>query len=199
MQKSRDFRSLLTIDEYRHLMGIFAESKSDIQTNHYYDTPRFSLKAQEMILKIKEREGVLELALKLKKGYQMTDITHAITPSELEKFNQTGVMPFPEIASELNGVIKDQKLVNFLSLSTKRNYLPYASGALFIDESRYCYPTIIEDGKMTVVVDHEIEYEAKNYEQGINEFINLIKEYSLVYKKADKKVKRAFNTYKRLH
>lgn len=199
MQKSREFRSLLTNEEYRHLMKKFTESKSDIQTNHYFDTPRFSLKAQDISLKVKEREGLLEMSLKLKKGYQMTEIKHAMSKEELEGIVATGIIPYPEIASELTGVVKDQKVLNFLSLSTTRNYLSYGSGALFIDESRYCYPTIIEDGKMIVVIDHEIEYEAKTYELGINEFINLIKDYSIVYKKADKKIKRAFNTYKRIH
>ncbi|MFA6627180.1 MAG: CYTH domain-containing protein [Bacilli bacterium] len=199
MQKSREFRSILTIEEYQFLMKQFTDSKSDIQTNHYFDTSRFSLKAQDILLKVKERDGQLEMFLKLKKGYQMAEFTHPITHKELDEIIKTGIIPFPEIVSELSNIIKEQKMMNFLSLSTKRNFLSYGSGALFIDESRYCYPTIIEDGKIIVVIDHEIEYDAKSYEQGINEFINLIKDYNIVYKKADKKIKRAFNIYKKIH
>ncbi len=199
MQKNREFRSLLSLEEYNLLIGKFSDSKSDVQTNHYYDTPRFSLKAQEMFLKIKEREGSLELSFKYKKNYQHLEIVLPISYDELNEINKTGVISYPEIISELSSIIKEQKLVNFLSLSTTRNYFSYANGSVFLDQNCFCFPTVINDGEIAKVIDYEIEYEAKNYDDGITEFISLIKEYNLSYKKTDKKIKRAFNTYKLIH
>lgn len=199
MQKSRELRSLLSLEEYRFLLKKFPESKSDVQTNHYYDTPRFSLKAQDMLLKVKEREGFFELSFKYKKAYQNNEISKTITKEELEQINRNGMLAYPDIMAELANVIKEQKVVNFLSLSTTRNYSSYASGVLFIDQNCFCFPTIINDDKMISVTDYEIEYEAKSYDDGLNEFINLIKDYNLVYKKTEKKIKRAYNTYKQIH
>ena len=48
MQKGTDveFKSLLTEKEYEKLIEYFeSQAKSDYQTNHYFDTKRFSLKA----------------------------------------------------------------------------------------------------------------------------------------------------------
>jgi len=47
MQKSIEveFKTMLTEEEYNRLMKQFEGNKTDFQTNHYFDTPRFSLKA----------------------------------------------------------------------------------------------------------------------------------------------------------
>ena len=47
MQKSTEveFKSLLTREEYERLMDQFKGNRTDLQTNHYFDTSRFSLKA----------------------------------------------------------------------------------------------------------------------------------------------------------
>ena len=74
MQKGTDveFKSLLTEKEYNKLLEYFTNAKSDFQTNHYFDTKRFSLKALNASLRVRERED-FELTLKRKKGYN-TDL-----------------------------------------------------------------------------------------------------------------------------
>ena len=37
-----EFKTLLTKDEYNKLIEKFKNCKSDVQTNHYFDTNRFS-------------------------------------------------------------------------------------------------------------------------------------------------------------
>jgi uncharacterized protein YjbK len=91
------------------------------------------------------------------------------------------------LAEELQKLIKDQKLVNFLSLSTYRTYLPYSNGILNIDKSEYLD-----------TIDYEIEYSAKSYHQGKADFIKIISDFGIQYKKSDKKIKRAFNALKNL-
>ena len=60
MQKKQneeyEFKSLLTEEEYKFLIKQFPNSKTDLQTNHYFDTPRFSLKALDASLRVRERD-----------------------------------------------------------------------------------------------------------------------------------------------
>ena len=89
-----------------------------------------------------------------------------------------------KIESQLS---KEQKLTNFLSLSTLRHYVPYASGILNIDKSEY-----------VGITDYEIEFTGKSYHQGKADFIKIISDFGIQYKKSEKKIKRAFNALKNL-
>ena len=182
MQKGTDveFKSLLTENEYNKLLDFFTNAKSDFQTNHYFDTKRFSLKALNASLRVREREN-FELTFKRKKGYSTDLKSVTITKEEFETLKETGVVDKEELASDISNLIKDQKLVNFLSLSTLRYYVPYGNGILNIDKSEY-----------VGITDYEIEYSSKNYHQGKADFIKIISEFGIQYKKSDKKIKRAY-------
>lgn len=175
-----EFKSLITKEEYDRLIEKFAGSKSDFQTNHYFDTTRFSLKALDVSVRVRERDD-FSLTYKRKKGYNIDVKTIIIDKEKFEEIKNTGVIDIPEISDELSKLIKDQKLVNFLSLSTHRTYLPYANGILNIDKSEYLD-----------VTDYEIEYSSKSYHQGKDEFIQLINDLDLAYKKSNKKIQRAY-------
>ena len=189
MQKSNgvEFKSLITEEEYEKLVNLFKGNKTDTQTNHYFDTPRFSLKALDVSLRVRERDNY-ELTLKRKKGYSVNMINVEISKEDFLLMNESSFVNNPEIRNELQSMIGEQKLVNFLSLSTHRTYFPYKSGVLFIDKSEYLG-----------VTDYEIEFSANSYNLGKRDFIGLINEFEIQYKKADKKIKRAFNAYKRLN
>ena len=181
-----EFKSLLTKEEYLRLMEVFKGNRTNVQTNHYFDTPRFSLKAYEASLRVRERDD-FEITLKKKKGYAIVPYTYPISKEEFEELKKTGVVTNQELLNELTPLIGNQKVENFLSLQTFRMYLPYGNGVLFIDKSKYLG-----------FVDYELEYEAKSYHQGKQEFIELISNLQIQYKKADKKIARAFNAYKKL-
>lgn len=185
-QPEIEFKSLLTKEEYLKLMEKFKGNRTNVQTNHYFDTPRFSLKAIDASLRVRERED-FEMTLKVKKGYSLMENTIPVTKEEFEELKATGVVANQEMASLLSPIIGNQKVENFLSLQTYRMYLPYGNGILFIDKSKYLG-----------FVDYELEYEAKSYHQGKQEFIDLINTLQIQYKKSDKKIARAFNAYKKL-
>jgi uncharacterized protein YjbK len=189
MQKGTgvEFKSLLTQEEYEKLINRFKGNRTDFQTNHYFDTPRFSLKALDTSLRIRERES-LELTLKRKKGYSVNETTVSVTVENLNEIRETGIIAIPEITNELTPLIGEQKVVNFLSLATHRTYLQYGNGVLFIDKSEYLG-----------VTDYELDYEAASYHQGKKEFIELISDLEIQYKKSEKKIKRAYNAFKRLN
>jgi uncharacterized protein YjbK len=181
------FKTLLTQEEYEKLIEKFKGNRTDFQTNHYFDTKRFSLKALDSSLRVRDRD-TLELTLKRKKSYTLQEITIPIDNETFEEIRKTGTLPEGEIRNELIPLIGDQKLFNFLSLSTLRMYLPYKNGVLFIDKSEYLG-----------ITDYELEYSGKNYNEAKREFIQIINELGIKYKKADQKIKRAFKAYKRLN
>ena len=183
-----EFKTLLTKEEYDKLIEMFDGNKYDFQTNHYFDTKRFSLKAVDASLRVKERDDTLELTLKKKKGYAIHEFKEEITQEEFAVLKETGVIEKEKIKVETTSIIQDQLVHNYLSLSTKRMYLPYSNGVLFIDESTYL-------GE----IDYELEYVATSYHEGKKEFIAIISELAIQYKKAEKKIKRAMNAYKRLY
>ncbi len=182
-----EFKSLLSQEEYERLIIKFKGNRLDLQTNHYFDTPRFSLKALACSLRVRERE-TFEITFKRKKNYNNIELTQAITAEEFEIMKNEGAIPEGDIANDLSSIVNGQKIVNFMSLSTLRMFLPYMNGILFIDKSSYCGTS-----------DYEIEYEASSYYNGKKEFIDIIKELEINYKKSDKKIKRAYNAFKRMH
>lgn len=179
------FKTLLTFDEYNKLLKRFNGFASDVQTNHYFDTKRFSLKALEASLRVRNKEG-LELTLKRKNRYQLLDTTISIDQNFFDELKETGVLPECEISKQLYSMIGDQKLFNYISLSTSRIYLSYKSGIVLIDKSEYLEET-----------DYELSFLVSNYKEGKNEFIQLINELEIVYTKSEKKIKRAMQAYKR--
>lgn len=189
MQKNLEveFKSLLTKDEYERLIEKFKGNRFDFQTNHYFDTNRFSLKALGCSLRVRERDD-FEVTLKKKKGYAMQEYNLKISKEEFEEIVSSGFILDDNLQQEVYGLIENQKLINFMSLSTLRMYFPYNNGVLFIDKSEYLG-----------VTDYELEYEAKSYHAGKKEFIEIISELGIQYKKADKKIKRAYNAYKSQH
>mgnify|MGYP003290214790 CR=1 FL=1 len=49
-----------------------------------------------------------------------------------------------------------------------------------------------------VITDYEIEFTGKSYHQGKADFIKIISDFGIQYKKSEKKIKRAFNALKNL-
>lgn len=178
------FKTLLTLDEYIQLLKRFSNYTTDTQTNHYFDTSRFSLKALDASLRIRERDN-LEITLKRKKGYTMQEITLPVDRDFFDELKTTGIVPENEIRVQLNQMIGDQKLSNYISLSTTRIYLSYKSGIVLIDKSEYLNK-----------IDYELSFLVSNYNDGKKEFIQLINELGIAYKKSEKKIKRALKAYK---
>ena len=121
-----------------------------------------------------------------KKIYNKQEITENITEEQFDEMINNKTIPSQAILTEIADVIKGQEIVNFMSLSTFRIFFPYAKGKVALDRFEYL-------GE----VDYELEYEASTYELGKREFIELVKEFNIVYKKSEAKIKRAYNALKR--
>jgi uncharacterized protein YjbK len=179
-----EFKTLLTKEEYQMLVARFSNYKGDYQTNYYFDTPRFSLKAAEVSLRVRVRDNY-EITVKRKKGYALQETNNIITKEQFDDFVKTGNVPVEETRQEINEIVGNQKIVNYMSLTTYRINIPYKKGLIAIDKCEYLD-----------VVDYELEYEAANYEQGKKEFVEIVNEFGIKYKKSEPKIKRAYNALK---
>ena len=180
-----EFKTLLTKEEYERLVEHFGNKQGDLQTNYYFDTKRFTLKASDAILRVKERQ-TMTIALERNKGYALQKTKADFSKELLEQFKAEGVCPVESLKNELEDIIKDQKLNNFMTLSTYRISLLYKNGKLCLDKCTYCGTE-----------DYELEYEASSHDKGKLEFIEIIKELGITYKKSQLKLKRAYSALKR--
>ncbi len=181
------FKTMLSKSEYTRLAKEFADKPANLQTNYYFDTPRFTLKASEIVLRVRKRERY-ELTLRRKKGYNKIELTNIISEEEFKHFVETGEIPSAEIKNEISDIIKDQTLCNYMSLETYRIFFPYKHGTLAIDKCSYVNKT-----------DYELEFEGTSYEQTKREFVETVKDFNVTYKKGDTKIKRAYEALKKLY
>mgnify|MGYP003313457962 CR=1 FL=1 len=180
------FKTLLTKNEYARLAKLYSDKPSNLQINYYFDTSRFTLKASEILLRVRKRDDY-ELTLRRKKGYNKIEISNVITEEEFKEFMDTGKIPSPEIELELGELLKGQNLSNYMSLSTFRIFFTYEKGTVAIDKCEYLG-----------VTDYELEYSSSTYDLGKKNFIELVKSLGVAYKKGDTKIKRAYNALKNL-
>lgn len=178
------FKTLLTKNEYAKLKKEFSEKPSNLQINYYFDTPRFTLKASDIGLRVRKRDRY-QITLKRKKGYVVTEIEEEISEEDFQLFLNQGLIPSEKINSELSEIIKNQKLTCYMSLSTFRITFQYQNGQLSIDLCEYIG-----------VTDYELEYEVSNYEEGKRSFIDFVKSHGIIYKKSLPKIKRAYEVLK---
>ena len=170
-----EFKTLLTKRSTK-TNRTFSNYKGNYQTNYYFDTPRFTLKATDIGLRVRVRDSY-ELTLKRRKHYSIIETNKIISKEIFEEFLENGIVPDEEIRNEIAGIIGNQKLVN-CSLTTYRVNVPYKNGLLAIDKCEYL-------GE----VDYELEYEATSYEQGKREFVEIVNEFGVKYKRVKPKLK----------
>lgn len=182
-----EFKTLLTKAEYERILKTLNKKDGNTQTDYYFDTKRFTLKASESELRVKEKDNLL-LRVERKRGYNRVRVEEPITKEQFESFKTTGVIPIQKIANEINDIVKDQKIVNFLTISTYRVSFIYNGnrGKVSIDKCKYLDK-----------VDYELEFEAPNREAGKNDFVAIIKEYNITYKKSQIKIKRAYDALRK--
>ncbi len=180
-----EFKTLLTKKEYLKLMKEFPDAPGNLQINYYFDTSRFTLKASDIGLRIRKRE-IYEITYKRKRGYAIQEREEAISEEQFQNFIENGIVPSEAIAKELSEVVKDQKIVNYMNLSTYRVTIPYLNGYIYLDKCDYVDET-----------DYELLYVCNNNEQGRKDFVEIVRKFDLEYKKSEAKIKRAYAAYRK--
>ena len=109
-------------------------------------------------------------------------------PSDFDETISSGRLPEGQLRNDVEAIIGNQRIENFMSLSTKRMCFIYGNGVIFLDKNTYLN-----------VTDYELEYEAKTLHEGKEEFIQLVRDLQIKYHKTEKKIKRAYDALKEVY
>jgi uncharacterized protein YjbK len=179
-----EFKNLLTKVEYENLLKTFNVKEKDIvmQSNHYFDTPEFTLKNLGSALRIREKKNNLELTLKQPAAVGLLETTQHLSVNEFQAAIQQQIFPKGIVQERLEQLkIAFNKIVYFGSLTTKRAEFPYKVGLLVLDHSFYLKKE-----------DYEIEYEVEDFQTGQLVFQELLKQYDIPIRKTQNKIARFY-------
>ncbi|MFB3162782.1 CYTH domain-containing protein [Neobacillus sp. 179-C4.2 HS] len=179
-----EFKNLLTKVEYEKLLNAFNVKDEQIicQTNHYFDTPDFTLKDLGSALRIREKKDHYEMTLKQPADIGLLETTQTLSKKEFLAAINTGILPkgiIQERLEQLNIPFTD--LEYFGSLTTKRAEFPYNEGLLVLDHSLYLNTE-----------DFEIEYEVLDFQRGQVAFKELLEQYNLPIRITPNKIARFY-------
>lgn len=182
-----EFKNIVSKSDFYKLVQAFSLYESDFakQTNYYFDTSDFKIKATGSALRIREKEGTYTLTLKQPHTVGLLETHQTISKDELHEV-KLGHFPPGEVSNQLEMLtIQISECLYLGSLTTIRAEIPYKDGTLVFDHSLYFETE-----------DFEIEYEAKDDTQGKLDFDQLLKEYNIPIVETENKIKRFFNKWK---
>ncbi|MGL6229227.1 MAG: CYTH domain-containing protein [Culicoidibacterales bacterium] len=177
-----EFKNLLTTEEFTHLSAQFPLPAAHEQTNTYFDTPDFKIKALGGALRIRSKGQAYECTLKLphESGAGLNEFTQQLAttfpPHSLEQLQSaTAVL---DLLAQVD--ILAETLIVLTSLKTFRREFTFQGGLLVFDESFY-----------SNVHDFELEFEHPDFKQGQAIFHQLLADYQIPIRVAPSKIKRA--------
>ncbi|MBC6310815.1 CYTH domain-containing protein [Listeria sp. FSL L7-1582] len=153
-----EFKNMLTASEYDLLINEFRLEESDFftQTNYYFDTADFQLKARLAALRIRKRELHYELTLKTPEQIGLLETTQVLAKEQVTAILDGANIPVGQVRDALHTLgIDHQELAMFGSLTTTRAEKDYKKGLLVFDKSFY-----------GDTHDFELEYEVADFEKG---------------------------------
>lgn len=153
------------------------------QVNYYIDTPDFKLKQHRSALRIRVKDKQFEMTLKTPAEVGLMEYNHIISINpEIDM-----IIPNDSLPDDIRQILVKQFSVNDQSLSilgaltTYRQETQYQGDLLVLDKSEYLDTT-----------DYELEFEVKDYDQGLQKFQSLLNEWNLEHKQPLNKVQRFF-------
>jgi uncharacterized protein YjbK len=179
-----EFKNLLTKGEYEKLLKAFEVMDEQIicQTNHYFDTPNFTLKELGSALRTREKKDHYEMTLKQPADVGLLETTQTLSKNEFLAAITKGILPkgiIHERLELLNILLTD--LEYFGSLTTKRAEFTYKAGLLVLDHSLYLNTE-----------DYEVEYEVEDFQRGQLDFKELLEQYNIPLRRTPNKIARFY-------
>ncbi len=184
-----EFKNTLTKEQYENLLISFQIPNEKIirQTNHYFDTPNFSLKELSSGLRIRETSNKIVCTLKEKKSTNIhLETTDELTREQADLMLAGEAFLAPRVKEKLLELnIPIDKLRVFGTLTTDRVEIAYKGGILVFDHSFYLQCD-----------DYEVEYETSNENEGKVIFLEFLQQHSITRQVADKKIARFMKALK---
>ncbi|WP_442599194.1 CYTH domain-containing protein [Neobacillus sp. D3-1R] len=179
-----EFKNELTKVEYEKLKDHFRLDYSQffLQTNHYFDTVRFSLKEKGSALRIRQKANSYELTLKQPYQDGLLETNQVLTEAEAKEAIENNQIPGGHVSELISEMQIDVNQIQFFgTLTTKRAEWEYEKGLLVLDYSTYLNTD-----------DYELEYEVNDREKGQVVFHTLLNSLQIPIRKTDNKIKRFY-------
>ncbi len=178
-----EFKNMLDESEYHELLNYFSIHEEQIwtQKNVYFDTSSHDLKRQQAALRVRVKNNTYELTLKTKAEVGLLETNQLITKADYKTLKHDHqLVKGPVYDTLVNLGVNVEALRVITDLTTKRAEVPYEDGLLVLDKSFY--------GE---VIDFELEYEVKDYNEGLKIFNHLLNKHNIPTRPAENKIKRA--------
>lgn len=179
-----EFKNMLTKEEFQKLIEAFHITSHDFHTqkNHYFDTATFALRDAKSGLRIREVADRFECTLKEPAaGIGLTETTDLLDAAHVHAvLAGTETLSAEEVHERLQILnVSEEKLQLLGTLSTTRAEINYKEGLLVFDYSQYANTE-----------DYELEYEVPHEQTGRIVFEQLLQQFQIPVRQADKKVAR---------
>jgi len=186
-QVEKEFKNLLTKDEYEQLLTVFElDGKEPVhQTNVYYDTADGQLRHQGMGLRIRIYDDFSEQTLKSPLGeHEMLETTDPLSLEEGNHLVRNGQL---KLNGDVARLLKEKEIAieniePVGQLSTFRYIIPVPEGEFCLDASYY------QDQN-----DYELEFETNDVEIGLPVFEKFLVKHGINRRKTLQKIARALN------
>ncbi|MBO0480837.1 CYTH domain-containing protein [Candidatus Enterococcus courvalinii] len=178
-----EFKTMLSQTEYQQLIAHYQLTANDFktQTNSYFDTPDFQLKAKNCGLRIRRYEASAEYTLKTPAVSGLLETTDTLTRACADAILQSNVLPITghvfEKLIELG--IHSSQLIKTGELTTKRAEFHIKEGFLAIDQSW-----------AENLHDYELELEVQDTTTTSADFLQFLDSFNLPYRPAKNKISR---------
>ncbi|MEX2783930.1 CYTH domain-containing protein [Streptococcus sp. H49] len=175
-----EYKTLLNKDEFNRLTAHFSHIPPVTQTNYYFDSPDFQLKAHHMSLRIRTFSDRAELTLKLPNTVGNLEHNLDFSLPQAKEIIKSGRIPSCLIRDliEDKGVSPDDLSV-FGHLTTIRRENQTAMGLLALDYNLY-----------TGRKDYELELEVTDADNGKKQFADFLDQNAITFKYAKSKIAR---------
>jgi len=178
-------KALLTREEYNKILSSL-DKKSYVQINYYFDTKDLFLVSKKLGLRIREKNNTFELTLKIKQKEGKLEINQTLSKEKALEMLKSFNVPHGEIRLFLEANYKE--IINQISLvatlKTTRTDFEYKDSLISIDHSEY------SDKE-----DYEIEAESTSMKLAKENIKDFLSSFKIEYKEnSQTKLSRVLDT-----
>lgn len=182
-----EYKTLLSKEEFQRIEEHLEKVSPVKQTNYYFDTAGFDLKAKRMSLRIRTLAERAELTLKVPQKVGNLEYNHNLSLAEAKTIIANQELPDCQISHLLATKGIDLGQIKVLGhLTTIRREVATKIGLMALDHNFYAGQE-----------DFELELEVQDARQGKVDFDNFLKTNHINFKYAKSKVARFASTLKK--
>lgn len=139
-------KSMITKADYKKLMKLFSHEEKYVQVNYYIASEKLLKNIKKYGMRIRAKQGICELTLKVQEEVGKTEITQEISRKTLAKLKYSKIFPDGEVRDYLieNNVCDPTELRIIGKMKTTRTDIKFFTSLISIDKSQYNHKTDYE-------------------------------------------------------